>query len=104
MFANNDVTMQWLPFSEKFVHKANGIMECEGVKKEVTSLWFVRVGRVIHAQTMMPCAAFECNDKSSNQCVEGNGRIHSFHYCLRSSGFIEEVADQTGLELFSMPR
>ena len=24
MFANNDVTMQFLPLSEKFVHKANG--------------------------------------------------------------------------------
>ena len=24
MFANNDVTMQWLPLSQKFVHKANG--------------------------------------------------------------------------------
>ena len=23
VFANNDVTMQWLPLSEKFVHKAN---------------------------------------------------------------------------------
>ena len=24
LFANNDVTMQWLPLSGKFVHKANG--------------------------------------------------------------------------------
>ena len=24
MFADNDVTMQWLPLSGKFVHKANG--------------------------------------------------------------------------------
>ena len=23
VFANNDVTMQWLPLSEKFVHKAS---------------------------------------------------------------------------------
>ena len=23
LFANNDVTIQWLPLSEKFVHKAN---------------------------------------------------------------------------------
>ena len=32
----------------------------------------------------------------------GSGRIHSFHL-FWSSGFIEELADQTGLELFSMP-
>ena len=27
MFANNDVTIQWLPLSEKFVHKANRGLE-----------------------------------------------------------------------------
>ena len=27
MFANNDVTIQWLPLSEKFVHKANAIID-----------------------------------------------------------------------------
>ena len=26
MFANNDVTIQWLPLSEKFVHKANAVV------------------------------------------------------------------------------
>ena len=49
---------------------------------------------------MVPCAAFGCNNKSSNPGVEGSGKMHSF----RSSDFIEEVDDQTGLELFSMSR
>ena len=37
----------------------------------VFSLWFVRVGRVIHAQTTVQGAACGCNNKSSNQGVEG---------------------------------
>ena len=71
----------------RFSYLAN---EMRGSQKEVTSiettltywavfsLWFVRVGRVIHEQTMMPCAAFGLNNKSSNPCVERSGRIHSF--------------------------
>ena len=42
-----------------------------GVCCAVFSLWFVRVGRVIHAQTTVPCAAFGCNNKSRNPGVEG---------------------------------
>ena len=40
---------------------------------------FVRVGRVIYAQTMVQCAAFGCNNKSSNPDVERSDRVHSFH-------------------------
>ena len=70
---------------------ANTANEMRGSQKEVTSiettfpwwavfsLWFVCVGRVIHAQTMVQRAAFGCNNKSSNPDVEGSGRIHSFH-------------------------
>ena len=70
----------------------------------VFSLWFVLVGRVIRAQTTVPCAAFGCTNKSSNPGVEGIVVEYTHSLLFRSSGFIEEVAGQTGLELFSMPR
>ena len=32
--------------------------------------------------TMVQCAAFGCNNKSTNPCVEGSGTVHSFHFFL----------------------
>ena len=45
----------------------------------LASLFIVRVGRVIIAQTMVLCAAFGFNNKRGNPDVEGIGRVHSFH-------------------------
>ena len=70
----------------------------------VFSLWFVRVGRVIHALTVMQCAAFGFDNKSAAIRVWKGVVEYTPSILFRSSGFIEEVADQTGLELFSMPR
>ena len=52
----------------------------------VFSLWFIELhsGRSRYAAhcTMVQCAAFGCNNKSTNPGVEGSGRIHSFHSFL----------------------
>ena len=57
---------------------------------------------VVHSsQSRYAVPHLDSTIKSSNLCVEGSCRIHSFHSFLIK--WLEEVADQTGLELFSMP-
>ena len=34
LFADNDVTIQWLPLSGKIVHRANGMVNNEKQRKE----------------------------------------------------------------------
>ena len=70
----------------------------------VFSLWFTQVGRG------MPHTAQWCSVRHLVETTKVPIRvwkavvecIPSILFC--SSGFIEEVADQTGLELLSMPR
>ena len=38
LFADNDVTMQWLPLSGKFVHKANASPKCYKMLKKTLAL------------------------------------------------------------------
>ena len=67
---------------------------------------FVSVGLDMYAQTMMQCA-LGCNYKRGNLRVEGSGRIGPPtllpFFSDQKDTFIEQVADQTGLELFYVP-
>ena len=67
---------------------------------------FVRIGLDIYAQAMMQCP-HGCNNKRGNLRVEGSGRIGPPpllpFFSDQKATFIEQVADQTGLELFYVP-
>ena len=70
----------------------------------VFSLWFIQVGRG------MPHTAQWCSVLHLEATIKAPIRVwkavveYTPSILFWSSGFIEEVADQTGLELFSMPR
>ena len=65
---------------------------------------FVRVGRAIYTQTMVELAVFGCNNKSSNPGVERREWSNTLlPFFSDQTAAFEEVADQTGLDLFSIP-
>ena len=61
LFANNDVTMQWLPLSGKFVHKANGQPQPLGIIDDVSEWSIVQTALGDILVTRLLLAFFTAN-------------------------------------------